>query len=317
MATPAAMGLSDILTAMQELRGIVNEPRLQQALMENRLQWGQLCSAMDLIEDTSMAVRSYSSQEDTPDKGTLYLQTYGVLQALVMQQDAVFDLCKVLGSSRPNADLPGLADVRSARVSVAGHPTKKQRDGAGPHGLVQMSLRRDGFEVMSFSPASPRFRHVSTLGLIRGQEDEIGTILKGVVTDLKESDAKHKAQFSGNKIEDVFPNTLSYSFEKIHEHIRGGGVAGLGSWGVAELRRTLAEYRGALEARGIKIDTYDSIKYHYELLAYPLDQLENYLQGKDSEISGPQAGEIFAYFIEGQINELRSMAREIDKDFGS
>jgi len=182
MAAPATKGMSDILTAMQELRGAVNEPRLQQVLMENPSQWSQLCSAMDIVEDTSMAVRSYSSQQDTRDKGTLYLQTYGLLQALVMQQDAVFDLCKVLGSPRAKAEFPGLATVRTARVSVAGHPTKRQRDGAGPHGLVQMSLHREGFEVMSFSPASPRFKHISTLGLIRGQEAEIGEILKRLLT---------------------------------------------------------------------------------------------------------------------------------------
>jgi hypothetical protein len=316
-SVPLVTNMSDILAAISEFRDIVNEPKLQQVLMRNPSHWDQMCSAMDVIEDTSMAVRSYSSQEDTRDKGKLYLQTYGVLQALVMQQDAVFDLCKVLGSSRAKGDLDELANVRTARVSVAGHPTKKQRDGDGPHGLVQMNLHRNSFEVMSFSSAKPKFTQVSMLDLIRGQEVELGKMLRGVILDLKEADAKHKAQFSRSKIEAVFPNTLGYSFEKIYEHIRGGTLAGLGVWGVEEVRRTLDEYRCALEARGIQIDTYDAIKYHYDLLAYPLNQLENYLQGKDSEISGPRAGEIFAYFIQGHINKLRSMAAEIDKDFAS
>jgi hypothetical protein len=142
MAAHPEPGMADVLSSILKFRDIVNEPRLQQRLMKNRSEWGQLCSAMDIIEDTSMAVTSYCSQPDARDKGRLYLQTYGVLQALVMQQDAVFDLCKVMGSTRAKGIFPGLENVRSTRITVTGHPTKKQRSGSGPHGLVQMSLRQ-------------------------------------------------------------------------------------------------------------------------------------------------------------------------------
>jgi hypothetical protein len=54
-------------------------------------------------------------------------------------------------------------------------------------------------------------------------------------------------------------------------------------YGVGEVRRTLEELRFGLEARGIQLDTYDIVKYLYEELAYPLEQVEAYLQGKDSD----------------------------------
>ena len=276
---------------------------------------------MDVIGDTSMAVRAYSSQEDTNDKGRLYLETYGVLQALQVRQDAIFDLCDVLGSNRNKGDFPGLEDLRSARKSIAGHPTKRQREGEGPregpHHLVQTSLHRNSLQLMSFSPGGPKFTHINLDALIRKQESELGQILGGLITDLKDAEAKHKAQFLGRKVGAVFPGTLGYSFEKIYEHIGGSHLAGLGPWGLDEVSRTLDEYRRALEARGIQLDTYDSIKCHFELLAYPVEQLRAYLQGKGSEISGSRAAKIFAYFIEGHINELRMIAREIDRDFSS
>jgi hypothetical protein len=317
MATPAVTNMSGILTAISGIRDIINEPRLQQVLMKNRSRWGQLCSAMDIIEDTGMAVRSYSSGEDTRDKGKLYLQTYGVLQALIMQQDAVLDLCTALGSSRAKGDFPGLANVRTARVSAAGHPTKKQRNGDGPHHLVQMSLNRGGFELVSFSSGDPKFKHVSVRDLIREQEDELGKILRGVIDDLKDADAKHKAHFQGNKLEAAFPNTLGFSFGKINEHIRGDTLAPMGAWGIEQVRKTVDDFRRGLEARGIHVGTSDSIDYIYERLEYPLGQLEEYLHGKGSEIRDPRAATVFSFFVEKHIEKLRMIATEIDKDFGS
>ncbi len=317
MAVPGPEVMSDILAAITEFRDIVNKPRLQQVLMKDRSRWGKLCSAMDVIEDTCMAVRSYSSGEETQDKGILYLQTYGVLQALVVQQDATSDLCAAIGSSRAKGDFLGLANVRTARVSVAGHPTKRQRNGEGPYQLVQMSLGRNSFELVSLSSGSPEFKHVSVRDLIREQEEVLGRILRGVIEDLKGADAKHKAQFQGNKLQATFPRTLSYSFAKINEHIRGETLAPMGSWGIEQVRKTIEDFRRGLEARGIHIGTYDSIEYLNELLEYPLDQLEAYLHGKESEISGPRAAGVFSFFIEKYVDELRTIATEIDDEFGS
>jgi hypothetical protein len=169
---------------------------------------------MDVIGDTCMAIQSYSSQGDTENKGKLYLETYGVLQALVVRQNAVIDLCQAFNSSRAKGDFPALERVRAARVAVAGYPTKKQRDGRGPHFLVQMSLRRNSFQTVSLS-GEPKFAHVNVSELIQQQEGELGQMLEGVVADLKEADAQHKAQFRGQTLESIFPHTLSYAFEKM------------------------------------------------------------------------------------------------------
>jgi hypothetical protein len=307
----------NIIEMMLKLRDLVNEPRTQRYLARNRAKWNKLCSAMDVIEDTAMAVRSYSSQEDTRDKGKLYLLTYGILQALTVQRDAVFDLCDALDSNRCQGEFPGLDGVRAVRLSVAGHPTKKQREGDGPYHLVQMSLGLGSFEVVSHSPVGPKFSYVDIANLIQRQSHELARILGGVIDDMKAVDAEHKAKFRGHKLEAVFPNTLSYSFEKIYEHIRGGHLAAMGVWGIEEVSKTLAEYRRALEARDIQIDTYDSIKYLYNLLSFPMDQLTCYLRKENSQIQNEKTAGIFAFFIEKHVEELKVIAKEIDKNFGS
>jgi len=317
MAPSQRVKLSPLIDLMMEVRDFVNAPRIQQQLMKSRPRWQKLCSAMDVIEDTSMAIGSYSSQEDTGDKGKLYLETYGVLQALKVRQDATFDLCNALGSTRCKGDFPGLESVRSARVYAAGHPTKKQRDGYGPHHLVQMSLHRGGFELVSLSGDGPKFTEVSITSLIRDQETELEQILRNVITDLKQADDKQKAQFRGSRLADVFPNILGYCFEKINEHIRGDSMAPMGVWGIEEVRKTLENLRNALQLRGIQIDTYDSIEYLYEQLSYPIVEIEKYLRKEASAVHDAQAAYIFSYFIRGKIEELRTIAGEIDEDFCS
>jgi hypothetical protein len=71
---------SGVLDATLEFRDLINEARMKRPLIDDRSRWNKLCSAMDVIEDTSMAVTSYSSQQDTSDKGKLYLETYGLLR---------------------------------------------------------------------------------------------------------------------------------------------------------------------------------------------------------------------------------------------
>ncbi len=53
--------------------------------------------------------------------GERYLHVYGVMQAFVIQQDAIRNLAKALGF--PDlVDLTQLAHIRDLRVASAGHP---------------------------------------------------------------------------------------------------------------------------------------------------------------------------------------------------
>ena len=50
----------------------------------------KLCSALDIIEDTTLAIKSFQSCEWTTKAiGMKYLLIYGLLQALFVQQDAL------------------------------------------------------------------------------------------------------------------------------------------------------------------------------------------------------------------------------------
>src|SRR5262245_41556966 len=107
----------------QRVRELVNVPRRQAALLQNKQSWIRLCSAMDAIGDTQMAIRSYLDDpaHKNGSDGRAYLLVYGILQVLYVQQDAVGTLSKVLNIP---FTLPAeLEEIRDIRNDSIGHPT--------------------------------------------------------------------------------------------------------------------------------------------------------------------------------------------------
>ena len=120
--------------------------------------WLQLASSLDAISDCEIAMNAYSSEvmtgSESPveDLGIRYLQTYGVLQALFLQQDALGNLLESLEVSFDLDDYPELQEIREIRNQSIGHPTKKgSKENVSYHGIVQISLEDETFQFYSNS----------------------------------------------------------------------------------------------------------------------------------------------------------------------
>jgi len=87
---------------------------------------------------------------------------------------------------------------------------------------------------------------------------------------LKAEEKAHKDKFKMEKLEAVFPATFSYYIDKIFESVGKSEHAQLGLMHVELVKEVMDNLKESLQKRGIEIDTYDSIKYHYELLEYPI-----------------------------------------------
>ncbi|UTC73258.1 hypothetical protein E4O02_04095 [Treponema sp. OMZ 791] len=70
----------------------INTSRYQDELIKDYNLWNQICSSLYVINDTILAIKSYLSKKYPKDIGRKYLYTYGILQALFTQQDAVINL---------------------------------------------------------------------------------------------------------------------------------------------------------------------------------------------------------------------------------
>lgn len=305
------------------IRDYVGDPRHQPRLMADEFRWHQLCVAMDTIGDTESAVSAYVDHEFPTDVGEKYLRIYGVLQGLFLQQDALIELIDVI---RPVKDIGPkdlltdvLNHVRGARNKSVGHPTKLGwKAPFSTHAIIQYSMRKDGFELMSYPRQSGEvFQTVALMELIEKQRAETYRILSEVVEDLRAKEEAHRAQFRAVKLKQVFDH-VSYAFEKIFEELRRDSIPRMGKWGIDYLRDSLTNFDKQLQARGLSIDSYDSIKYLCrDEIQYPLTELRKFLYGEASEIASYKSATVFADALRSHFDELKHMAGEIDEEYAS
>src|SRR5260370_29519590 len=225
------------MATMRELsrwiRDYGHNPRHLTRLMSNRFIWHQLWTAMDIIDDVESALTAYVENEFPSDLGEKYLRVYGAMQGLFIQQDALLDLIKAIHPARAIRLNDVLKDIREVRNASVGHPTNLNRKGVlSAHGIVQNSMRKDGFDLLSYPEKDGKmFQHVPVLELIEKQRAEAVRILSEVVEDLREQEREYREQFREIKLRAVF-NGVSYAFEKIFEEVRPGSTFIMGSWGV-------------------------------------------------------------------------------------
>src|SRR4030042_5169607 len=117
---------------ISQIRDLINKPRKQHLLLGNNRLWNQLCSSVDVVQDTDIAMEAYLQNAFPQDEGEKYIRVYGILQVLVVQQDAARHLIASLGlPALIHAPLGEIKDIREIRIESIGHPTEK-RNKEGP-----------------------------------------------------------------------------------------------------------------------------------------------------------------------------------------
>jgi hypothetical protein len=310
------------MTTMRELsrwiRDYTQDPRHQQRLIAAGFIWYQMCVAMDIIDDAESALDAYISNEFPTNTGERHLRIYGAMQGLFLQQDALYDLVKAINPTKKIQLNDVLKDIREARHASVGHPTQLRRGGnLSVHAIVQNSIRKDGFELLSYPSATDSvFQYVPVLKLIEQQQVETKRILTEVVTDLRDKEESYRAEFRAVKLVATF-SLVGYAFEKIFEGIGRAPIANMSPWGISHLQKALNDFEQELNKRGINLDTYDSIKYLYKDMAHPLTELTKFILRKPSEIPSLESAAVFAEALQGYFTRLRDIAVEIDEEYAS
>jgi hypothetical protein len=261
-----ALGVKSMHEYTGKIRDFIDEPRALYALLKNQGLLHQLCSCLDAVEDTELAMASYSAREFTASDGALYLAVYGLLQAFFLQQDAVLNMCESLGIPETLDNYPKLKEIREIRHATVGHPTKKERpQPTSYHSISRPTLSADGFELLSYrGDGTFDAKYISIPDLIAERRSYVSQILASVIDELQRREANHKEKFKMEKLAAIFPPSLSYSLGKIIvECTEAGRAPVLAGPGIREVKRLLQTFRDALARRDIEIGTYDSIKQIY------------------------------------------------------
>lgn len=317
--------IPDIPDLEREIRDLINEPRKKHLLMRQGYLWIQLCTALDMIGDTQLAIDSFPISSAVKDYGALYLSIYGLLQACFLQQDAIKHLCEALGLEDSYKDHPRLVEIRELRNDAVGHPTK--RNPKPPHrycSISRISMSSVGFQMLTEEDGASEFGFISLPDVIADQRTFIRKLLASILAKLHRELQEHREQFKMEKLINCFPDTMGYAFEKLSQGVYESrpemvAHAHMGLWGLSHIRNTLTCIQDALERRGLEVSSYPGIDAFYDEIQHPIDNLEAFLNAKKAGGEGPIDGKtasIFVSFLRAEMDKLKVMAREIDEDYG-
>mgnify|MGYP003397135464 CR=1 FL=1 len=185
-------------------------------LIPSRKKWIGITASIDVLEDSSWAIEYYNENDYPSDMKGKYLYTYGLLQALFVQQDAAENIYKVFFDEKIKwkGEYPKAYDVREMRNDVTGHPLN--RDNHFFIYLVQMDMEKESISYLKEDVNSNRRTSVK-VNLTESIEDSAKCINHVLERVLEKLDSEHKSYiiaYKDVKMVKIFQG-LSYASEKI------------------------------------------------------------------------------------------------------
>lgn len=309
------IGLIDALE--DDVRDHINTTRYQSSLISDSGNWNQICCSLDTIGDTLYAIDDYIEADYPQQKtGLKYIFTYGVLQALFIQQDAISHLSEAFKIEYKHSSK--LKKIRMLRNAAIGHPTKQDRgtpDGQTYYNYIsRMTLSQKGFTLMrSYAQEKTEFVDIELFPIINDQLDEITSAYKIIANTLKEADKMHKEKFKDQLLVDIFHSSMGYTFQKIAQGIyspdRGNREFGLSMLNI--VKTTYQKFEHALTERG---DMNSSIQYDLDEYKHALSCLEKYFTAKTTHMTEQDAN-IYHYYISEENKRFEQIAKEIDETY--
>ncbi|WP_028574190.1 hypothetical protein [Desulfonatronovibrio hydrogenovorans] len=318
---PESNGRTDSINEMmkrigdleESVRKYINTTRYQNDLLSDSDNWNQICSSLDTIGDTLYSQQDYLDEEYPASVGLKYIFTYGLLQSLFIQQDAMNHLSEAFGIKFELTDR--LKEIRSLRNASIGHPTKNKTKGSTYYNYIsRITLSKAGFTLMrSYDQGSNEFVDVDLYSLIHDQLKDIEASYKLLDEKLKEADRVHREKYKDNLLVDIFHSSISYTISKVAEGIHSlhGSNAVFALSMLNSIQETYQRFESSLSERG---DLNEYIKYDLDEYNHALNKLESYLKGDDSSMSDADA-RIYHFYVREQHNHFEQIAKEIDDDY--
>ena len=290
----------------------INTTRYQTDLLQNLDTWNQICSSIDTIGDTLYSIEDYLSSEYPESTGLKYIFTYGILQSLFIQQDAIKHLAEAFEVSFDLNDK--LRNIRTIRNASIGHPTKNIVNGTTYYNYIsQITLSKYGLTLMRSSERDrTEFIEVDLLSILTDQLPEIEKSYRLISSKLIEADRMHREKYKDKFVVDLFPSSMGYYFSKVAEgihstgHNRTFGLSMLNS-----IEETYQKFETELIERK---ELNEHLKYNLEEYKHAIQTLKSYLSGKNESLEESDA-RIYLFYIYEKHSYFVEIAKEIDEEY--
>lgn len=306
--------MQNILDRAHTIRDYVNHPWTREILFSDRVKWDKVCSSMDVLDDTQLAINSYFNLPDFSAEDGGYLYLYGLLQAFFLQQDSANHLSEALFNKKINwmNDYPDLYVIRELRNDATGHPTSRYSDKSF-HYIARYSLAKKSFKLSSYFPKQQKSHHQDFDLLILKQmhEKSICDLLDKVIMQLEKDLSNHKKKFKNMKLTDLVPNNFNYNIGKVYQGIYNNNP--LAEMNFDLIKDAYDNIKAGIIKRYTSLDALSGVKLQVEKLDYIISQLDNWIQA--NELHQNKDAEVFMDGLNDRFKELEEMLKEIDFEF--
>lgn len=145
--------MKQILQLSEKLRAYTykwNTELYEQLYKNHPDEWNGICAAMDILDDTCLAIEDYESHGIGNSDSEKHLRLYGLLQGVFLQQDSIRYLHKAfVGTSLAPTHDSAWAEIRDLRNLTVGHPIEKKNGQGITRCFISMvTIRSDGFQLI-------------------------------------------------------------------------------------------------------------------------------------------------------------------------
>jgi hypothetical protein len=329
MATHHPAEQQTLYDLARRLRDLVNRVRRHERLWRGRKRdWHVVTSGLDMLQDTAWALDTYATEVEqlNEDKPHAYIRIFGVLNGLVIQQDAAFLLFKALeapktilqftGSGRWAFSIHALAKARRIRIASAGHPVEWGEKQGVPAStfIVQHSVSSRGCQLMlRYDDGRTEWQHASLKALIEAQHDTLAEECRLAIKELEADDEEHRMKYVSTPLTALFA-ACDYWTPKIALAVHTSEPTELGIGGLDTVDEALHRFRAALTERERPFE--EPLLGLYRHAEYSARKLREYFQNGHTGLDREMA-EILADHLDATVGEVTGIAKEIDEEYAA
>ena len=297
-----------------QVRDHINTHRYQKVLISKLDNWSQICSSLDTLGDTGLALKCYFKSEFPAETGLTYIYTYGLLQALFIQQDAMNHLSEAFKVPYELSD--ELKSIREVRNASIGHPTKNRvKKTTYFNHISRISMSKGGFTLARFyDEGESEFIDVDLRKIAETQLTEINNAYALISDKLRETDEQHRAKFMEKPLADILHSTMGYMFEKVGQAIYSPSSPNI-SFGLGMLEsieETYINFQSALQERN---ELTNHTQYELNEYFHGIQRVKAYLTNPDVNYFSEADARIYLFYLQKNHKSFESLAREIDEDY--
>lgn len=273
--------------------------------------------ATDALLDASMAAAAFGKAV-RGDPAVDLLICYGFLQALYIQQDAVWTLSRSLGLDWRPSDNPKIKEIRDLRNRLTGHPAlagEKEKPRRLSSAIIAYhNVRSDSFSAYIYFSDGGEQAHLHVPTILRENEDQLTIQLLAVEAEMDKREHKFRTKQAKNAFSDVLGTGFSYLVKRLRPELDDEARVIQATTHAAMIRDRINALKQELSGRNLLSQ---SLLYHLSALLDGLDLIEKLIAESDFSSKSQNQIDIVCDGFEAEIRDLRELVTGLDRKLRS